>query len=101
MPGFDRTGPLGAGSMTGGRRGLCNAAARRGRALGGYRFERGADPARVFRSRRGFRGGAGGNPPPVYDGYPLDDTVDLGSLKARASRIQEELDEINRRMAEL
>ncbi len=27
MPGFDRTGPMGAGSMTGGARGRCNPAA--------------------------------------------------------------------------
>ncbi len=103
MPGFDRTGPMGAGPLTGGRRGLCNAAARRGRGRvsGGYGFERGISPAKVFRSRRGFRGGAGGSPPPAYDGYPLDDTVELGRLKARASSIQEELDEINKRMAEL
>ena len=26
MPGFDRSGPMGAGPMTGGRRGLCNPA---------------------------------------------------------------------------
>jgi len=26
MPGYDRSGPMGAGPMTGGRRGLCNPA---------------------------------------------------------------------------
>ena len=45
MPGFDRTGPRGMGSMTGGGRGLCNA---RG----------------VGTSYRGFGMGFRGNTPP-------------------------------------
>jgi hypothetical protein len=55
MPGFDRTGPMGAGSMTGGARGLCNPA------NAGYnaRFTQGSNYGRGLGLRRGFRGGYG------------------------------------------
>ena len=70
MPGFDGTGPLGAGPMTGGARGFCNPA------TAGYRlpffgsagFNRGMGFGRGFRGGmgRGMRGGFGGG----YGWYP-------------------------------
>ena len=57
MPGFDRTGPMGAGPMTGGARGLCNPATAAGaRAFSGvYGYGGGLG----LGLRRGFRGGFG------------------------------------------
>ena len=49
MPGFDRTGPMGEGPMTGGGWGACNPSTR---AYAGYSYGLG----------RGFRGGYGRNP---------------------------------------
>ena len=67
MPGFDRTGPMGAGPMTGGARGLCNpATAGAVRAYGGYGYGRGLGrlntpgvPA-TPRNQRGMGSGRGG-----------------------------------------
>ena len=60
MPGFDRTGPMGAGPMTGGARGLCNpATAGAVRAYGGYAGGYGYGYGRGMGFRRGFRGGYG------------------------------------------
>ena len=58
MPGFDRTGPMGAGPMTGGARGFCNAqsAVRTGN-MPDYS---GAGYGRGLGLRRGFGGGRGG-----------------------------------------
>ena len=55
MPGFDRTGPMGAGPMTGGAGGRCNpaTAAMVTAYAAGYGYGRGLG------LRRGFRGGYG------------------------------------------
>jgi hypothetical protein len=55
MPGYDRTGPMGAGPMTGGTRGRCNPATvgTIPAYTGGYGYVRGLG------LRRGFRGGYG------------------------------------------
>lgn len=58
MPGFDETGPRGAGPMTGGGRGVCPGGAAERRPLVGRGIGRGAPPE----GRRGFgRGGGRGN----------------------------------------
>jgi len=63
MPGLNRSGPMGAGAMTGGRRGLCNPAnteygagygANYGRGLGrGRRFQGGRQAGRGYGFGRG------------------------------------------------
>lgn len=115
MPGFDGTGPMGAGSMTGGGRGYCaapGAAAQPvygGRGFGrGYGFGRGFG-AGFGRGRgyggRGF-GRAGGYPAwgnaPRYDApYPMNPADELSMLKAQADSMKTALDNILKRMAEL
>ena len=55
MPGFNRTGPMGAGPMTGGGRGMCSTT------NAGYdpRFTTDVNYGRGMGLRRGFRGGFG------------------------------------------
>ena len=53
MTGFDRTGPMGAGPMTGGRRGVCNPS--RAYEEYGYSIGRGSNGVRG-RNSRGCRG---------------------------------------------
>jgi uncharacterized protein DUF5320 len=121
MPGFDRTGPMGAGSMTGGARGLCNPATAPVRAdTGGYAYGRGMG------LRRGFRGGNGppinrdfrfaptgrgwgrgygrgymGYPAAVGPDFPVDAPDEIGMLKAQADALSASLDAINRRIDDL
>ena len=107
MPGFDGTGPMGAGPMTGGRRGFCNAAS-----IGyvpqpasGYGYGRGLGLGRGF--RRGFgpgiglgRGYAWGTP--VYgQTYPISATDEINMLRSQANDMKRALDDINKRIEEL
>lgn len=102
MPGFDRSGPMGAGPMTGGRRGPCGSAAEIP-VYGGY--------GRGMGFRRGFgRGrGRGAGPafggysyPPVYgSGYPASRTDEMEMLRADADNLRQSLETIQRRLAEL
>ena len=108
MPGFDQTGPMGAGPMTGGARGLCNPA------NAGYnpRFTEGSIYGRGSGLRRGFRGGLGpdrgrgrgfdrGWYPPVGPAYPAGASDEIDMLKADADYMQKSLDVINKRIEEL
>jgi hypothetical protein len=111
MPGFDRTGPFGAGPMTGGARGFCNPAAT------GYQqpFYRGAGYGRGMGLGRGFRGGMGqrmrggfgrgfgGYPPAYFNPYPynMDAAGELDMLREQAASMQSALDAISKRMTEL
>ena len=110
MPGFDRTGPMGAGPMTGGARGLCNpATAGTVRAYGGYGYGRGLG------LRRGFRGGYGpgrgwgrgygreyiGYPDAVGPVFPVDSPDEIDMLKAQADSLKASLSAINRRLGDL
>ena len=55
MPGYDRTGPMGVGPMTGGVRGRCNPAT-----VGNIpAYADGYGYGRSLGLRRGFRGGSG------------------------------------------
>ena len=109
MPGYDRSGPMGAGPMTGGRRGLCGRAGGAydaPPATGGYGYGRG------MAFRRGFGGGGRGrgmNPayggvpyPPAYGaGYPASRTDEMAMLRADADAMRKSLEAVQRRIAEL
>jgi len=111
MPGFDRTGPFGAGPMTGGARGYCNSAATGYQSpfFGAAGFGRGMGLGRGFRGGmgRGMRGGFGrgyGWYPPAYVSpypYAMNAANELDMLKAQAESFRSTLDTINKRMAEL
>jgi hypothetical protein len=123
MPGFDGTGPMGAGPMTGGARGYCNPAG------GVYRpaFGQGFWYGRGFGRGRGFGAGFGagygrgrgygrgfgyGLPYPVRGGwygtaysnpypYPMEPSEEINMLRAEADAMKSGLDEIRRRIEEL
>jgi len=104
MPGFNGTGPMGAGPMTGGGRGFCNPAGAGDRRSydWGYGYGRGYGRGRGF--RRGFSpwygpdrryGIAYGAP------YPMDPAQDVNMLKTEANAMKGDLDAINKRIKEL
>ncbi len=115
MPGGDRTGPMGAGSMTGRGAGFCG-----GFGVPGY-MKRGPGWGRGFGRgwgrglgwrAWGFRGGFGnpwyGNVMPVDAPYaapwvarPLTREEELDYLRSQAGALQEELDAINARVSEI
>ena len=110
MPGFDGSGPMGTGPMTGGARGFCNPANTgrsrpfaRGVGMGLRRgFRAGYGPGRNM--RRGFGRGFGfdGWNPPAYDpAYPEDKATQINMLKAQADSMKKDLDAINRSIVEL
>ena len=104
MPGFDGTGPQGAGPMTGGARGNCNPAGAAytpgyGR---GYGRGRGFGPGRGRGYGRGpVRGSYYPDRSGAYVPYAADASQELGMLRAEASSLSKGLDEINRRIQEL
>jgi hypothetical protein len=116
MPGFDGTGPMGAGPMTGGGWGLCNPSGRsyawsgfgRGRGFrGGYGpgFGRGRGYGRGF-GLRGAYPPAGGWYGPAYNApygnpYPIKPEDEVNMLKGEADAVKRDLDAINRRIEEL
>lgn len=107
MPGFDRSGPMGSGPMTGGRRGLC------GNAGSGYDtpmgYGRGLGMRRGFRA--GFAPGRGGGrgfgprlmagPRPYGYNYPANWSDEIEMLKAEAGAMQASLTAVQKRIAEL
>ena len=107
MPGFDRTGPMGAGPMTGGARGICDPA----NAGYNHRFTESFSSGRDLGLRRGYRGGFGPDrgrgrgfgrgcgwyPPANGPAYPDE----LNMLKADANYMQKSLDTVNKRIEEL
>ena len=108
MPGFNGTGPQGAGPMTGGGRGYCNPAGvgyapRFGRFFG---RGRGFGPGRGRGFGRGpFRGSYYPDQPgayvPPYAPYTTDASQELNILRAEADSLSKGLDEINKRIQEL
>jgi hypothetical protein len=99
MPGFDRTGPMGGGPMTGGVRGRCNPAT-----AGSIPFYgRGLGLRRGFRGGygRGYGGGYGWYPAPVGPAYPVDAAEEMDMLKAEADYIKKSLEAVNKRIEEL
>ena len=108
MPGFDRSGPMGLGPMSGGRRGLCNPVNT------GYdtRFAGMSGFGRGMGLGRGFRGGfnrgmgrafgrRGWNQPSYYPEYAQHPEDELNMLKAEANFVKNSLDMIRMRIAEL
>ena len=110
MPGFDRTGPMGAGPMTGGTKGRCNPA----RAETNPTYARGYGYGRGLGLRRGFRGGFGTGaglrrdygrgygwewyPPVAGPVYPANAADEMDMLKAEADYLKESFDAINARI---
>ncbi len=89
MPGFDRTGPAGAGARTGGNRGLC--------------AQRGSFNDRLFRGTgygqcRGF----GRRWRPDYDDiYPYDSASEENSFHDEILSIREDLEQIKNSLNEI
>lgn len=121
MPGFNGTGPMGAGPMTGGARGYCNPAGAGyapayGRGYGngpGYGRGRGFGAgfgAGVGRGRGYGRGFGWRSPYPARDAgygpsygapYQMDPSEEMNMLRTEAESMKRGLDEINRRIEEL
>jgi hypothetical protein len=111
MPGFDRTGPMGAGPMTGGARGRCNPSTAETipAFAGGYGYGRGLALRRGFRGAyghgrsrgRGYGRGFGWYPPALGPAYSMDAAGEMDILKADADYLQKSLNAINKRIDEL
>jgi len=110
MPGFDRTGPMGAGSMTGGRRGLCDPAMAAGaRAyIGPYGYGGGPGLRCGFSGgfcrdaglRRSYGRGYGWYPPAMGPACPSV-ANEMEMLKVEADHLKKSLEAINTRIDEL
>lgn len=106
MPRLDRTGPTGAGPMTGGARGFCGSAASgyprpHGKGMGLGRGFRGGYGA-AWGTKRGFGRGFGWcrwYPPAYGSDDPFDQTYELNALKAEADVMKNSLEAINERIA--
>jgi len=111
MPGFDRTGPMGAGPMTGGARGRCNPATAGTipAYVGGFGYGRGLGLRRGFRGGYGPGQGRGRGYGREYGRYPfvgvpavsLDTAAEIDMLKAQADYIKNSLEAINSHIDEL
>ena len=96
MPGFDRTGPMGAGSMTGGGRGLCGPEGlSRPSATRGFRMGGGRGFGRGLGYGRGFGSPWGGFFPAAKPAEELE------VLKSEAEYLKKELEAIGKRIVEL
>ncbi len=111
MPGLDRSGPMGSGPMTGGRRGLCgNAGSDYDMSVSG-----GLGYGRGLGLRRGFRGGFGpdrgggrgfgrrfvGNPRSSGYAYQPSQANEMEMLKTEANAMQDSLAAVLKRITEL
>ena len=105
MPGFDRSGPMGAGPMTGGKRGFCNPATTPGpRAFvggcaGGLRIRSGLGRGRGW--RRGFGRGYRFYSQATGLDYSVDSAAELAALRNEADYLKGSLDAVNRCIDEL
>lgn len=103
MPGYNRSGPMDGGPMTGGMRGYCNPAAT------ANRFSSfGADVGSGRGRGQGYRGGMGHGFGRGFAGYPQaagsymnNPATKLDGLKVQAASLQKSLDAINKRIAQL
>lgn len=109
MPGFDRTGPRGMGSMTGGGRGYCAVPA------GNNFFGRGRESGfgRPFGAFGRGRGGLGmgqrafsgyqnfGTAGPAFSAPAMSAEQELTGLRQQSQSIQDQLGQIQRRIDEL
>jgi hypothetical protein len=108
MPGLNRTGPMGEGPMTGGRRGLCGSGAGIPDPYaygGGYGYGRGMGFRRGFgggRGRMAGRGfGSGVAPAAVGRNYSMSKADEMAMLRADADAMKNSLDAILQRIADL
>ena len=115
MPGGDRTGPFGAGPMTGRGAGYCggNPAPGFATAPGGFGLGRGRGQGRGWRRRNrffatgltGWQRAAAGEPafgPAAGRAAPApSDEAQITALKQQAAGLSRMLDDLNRRIAEL
>ena len=109
MPGFDRTGPMAAGPMTGGARGRCipETVGTIPDFVGGYGYGRGMALKRGFRGGtspgrcRGFGRGYRWSVLAASPFYPAASTSEIDRLKADAEYLRTSLDAINKRIDEL
>jgi len=109
MPGFDRTGPMGGGPMTGGAGGRCNpaSAATIPAFVGGRRYGRGLAMRRGFMGDRGFGQGRGYGrgkrwyPMAQAPAFQVDRAAEIDMLKADAGCLKNSLDAVNARIDEL
>ncbi|KPK14759.1 MAG: hypothetical protein AMK69_28235 [Nitrospira bacterium SG8_3] len=97
MPGFDGTGPLGQGAMTGGGFGYCGSGRRPGYGLGGRGLGRGR------RLSRGMGPGYGYRRPIGSYGWTrgVDANTELAGLEREADDLKGYLKVLEARMAEL
>ena len=111
IPGFDRTGPMGAGPMTGGAKGRCipaNTGIRPtysadfgyGRARGPRRGSRGGIGPGWARGR-GFGRGYRRYSPAANPAEPTDAASEMDMLKAEAAGIQKSLEAVKKRLDEI
>lgn len=100
MPGFDRSGPMGAGPMTGGRRGQCGGGPYARPVNIGYG---GGGRGMGFRRGYGRGGGYGGYPAPPAFGptHPVSRADEMAMLQAEANAMKASLESIQNRIAEL
>ena len=95
MPGFDGTGPLGQGAMTGGGFGYCGSGRRPGYGLGGR--GRGRGPSRGMALGYGYRRPIGA----YRRATPVDADTELAGLEREAQDLRGHLKDLEARMAEL
>lgn len=102
MPGYNRTGPLGEGAMTGLGRGLCNTdGPAYGQGFRGRRLGRGFRGGSGLETREWPKGRLGRNRAALTGAYPEEKHGELQRLKTRAEAIQRTLDTINNRITEM
>jgi len=104
MPGFDRTGPEGRGSMTGRGAGYCAGNETPQFANRGLGYGRGRGGMRGLGRGFGFGWGRRATPfyPPYdYDSYPLTKEEEIQALKTQSDQLRKELDSVNERVQEL
>ena len=102
MPGGDRTGPMGLGSMTGGARGFCAGFAMPGSTNFGFNrdfFGRGRGHRNMYYTTGLPRGAR--YSPGFYPTSVISKEDELNALKNEAKYMNQNIEEINRRIKEL